>query len=640
MIQLRTLGSIDLVGPDSARLEALLRRPKRLALLAYLAIERQSGRQRRDTLLGLFWPENDNVRARAALRQALHVIRGAIGDNAIEAVGDDELSLSPHAVCCDAVAFVRAAAEGRLDQALLLYKGDLLPGLFIDGTPEFDQWLENARQNLRTRALGVAVSIADGALRAGDFEAATIAARRAVEIGPNDESAARRLILALDRSGDRAGALAAYDDLAHRMSEQFNATPSAESRALAVTVRSREHADLRIPGIRTGGAQRVALPPIHRATHPRRRTALLAVCAVLTVSQTGGIPQVRDSHTAITGARAIPQSARDAYQRGLRFLDKSDEVSLTNAVRYFEQARDSEPLYADALAGLGDAYLQLGYWNYLSPDASFPKAITAARRAIELDPRRPDAYATLGFARLYYNRDWAGSERAFRRAIELDSTYAPAHERYAYLLTVLGRSREARAEIGQATQLAPLSLAAATDAGFVYFYNGWFREARTQLESVLLRNPGSPGAHFWLGRLDQGEGETSAALTEYESSGNLRQWVPTIAGVGYLHGVRGERRQARLVLATLDSLARTRYVSPYAVALVYASLGERDAAFAALNHAIDERTNWVVWLARDRRWDPLRLDPRFAKLLERVAFPASSAGATAAKTQRVLEPMR
>lgn len=625
MIELRTLGTIDLVGPDATRFDTLLRRPKRLALLAYLAIERASGRQRRDTLLAMFWPDADTARARAALRQALHVIRRAIGEDALEAVGDEELSLSLTAVRCDAVEFLRAVAEGRLGNALELYRGDLLPGLFIEAAPEFDQWLDSARQGLRTRALRVAGELADEALRRGDFPLAVEAARRGVDISPCDEPVNRRLILALDRHGDRAGALAAYDDLARRMAEQFDVPPSAESRALASAVRAREVPDLRLPDI-PGPDTRPAVPQFKEARSLRasRRSQRLLACAIAVVSLAGDNTNPSYLAAATSNARVIPQSARDAYERGLRFLDKPDPVSLTRALQLFEQARDSEPLYANAFSGLGDAYLAFGYWNYLSPAESFPKAIAAAQRSIELDPRRPEPYATLGFARLYYDRDWSSAEAAFRRAIQLDSTYAPAHQRYAYLLAALGRADEARAEVVRATQLAPLSLTAATDAGFVFFYSGALHDARRQLESVLQRNAASPGAHLWLGRLDQREGDTEGALREYALVGTLSQWAPTVAGIGYLHAVRGENDQSRRALATLDSLALHQYVSRYAVALVHAALGEREAAFAALDSAVTERTNWVVWLARDARWDPLRADPRFARLLQRVGLASKN----------------
>ena len=289
-------------------------------------------------------------------------------------------------------------------------------------------------------------------------------------------------------------------------------------------------------------------------------------------------------------------------------------------MRFFEQARDSEPLYAAAYAGLGDSYLQIGYGNYLSPGESFPKAIAAATRAIELEPRLAAAHATLAFARLYYDRDWAGAEREFRRAIALDSAYAPAHERFAYLLTVADRPDEARAEIERAKRLDPLSQAIATDAGFVLFYGGRLGEARAQLESVLAMNAESPAAHLWLGRVAQRENRLERALEEYGSTGPLRAWPPTIAAAGYVHALRGERDKARGALATLDSISKHRYVTAIAPALIHAALGERDSAFAWLDRAVAERTHWLVWLALDDRWAPLRADPRFDALLARVGL--------------------
>jgi DNA-binding SARP family transcriptional activator/Tfp pilus assembly protein PilF len=621
MIELRTLGTIDLVGADEDRLETLLRRPKRLALLAYLAIERPTGHQRRDTLLAMFWPEADDVHARAALRQALHVIRGALGDSAVHAVGDEQLSLSPAALRCDAVEFDQAAVAGDLARALGLYQGDLLPGLFIDGAAAFDQWLDGTRQRLRGVALRVAGDLADKALAAGDLVAALDAARRAVTIAPDDEPASRRLIAVLDRRGDRAGALAAYDTLARRMTEHFDSVPSAESRALALAVRSREHADPRALGPRAADTPTVAANQVaRRRVRWRRPKSLLVACGLLTIPLTGSrAPAISGDNTASI-KRIISPGARDAYERGRHYLDKRGEVNLRLAVRYFEQARDSEPLYAAAYAGLGDSYLQLGYGNYLSPVEAFPKAIEAANRAIKLDSLLPDAYATLGFARMYYDWNWVAAERAFRRAIALDSTYAPAHQRYAYLLAVNGRFNDARAEIDRAKRLDPLSQSIATDVGFVLFYTGQFRAARVELREVLARDSLSPVAHLWLGRVNQGEGKLDAALREYASTGPLRQWGPTIAAVGVVHGQRGDRPQAMRALALLDSISRDRYVTAYAFGLVYAAVGERDSAFVWLDSAVAERTHWLVWLALDQRWAPLRADPRFAKLLERVGL--------------------
>ena len=275
--------------------------------------------------------------------------------------------------------------------------------------------------------------------------------------------------------------------------------------------------------------------------------------------------------------RAIPAPARDAYSRARYYLEKPTEANLRHAVVLFEQALDVEPFYASAYAGLGDAYLRLGYANYLSPSDAFPKALAAARHAIGLDSLAPEAHATLAFARMYYDWDWAGAEREFQLATRLAPDYALAHEWYAYLLTASGRDSEARREVDLAQRLAPLSVAIAVDAGFVFFYTGDLASARRRLEGALLMAPDVPIAHLWLGRLEQREGHLEKALAEYEATGTLRNWVPTIAGAACVEAARGNASAARLALVRLDSLARYQYVTPYALALVHAALVERSS---------------------------------------------------------------
>ena len=246
MIVLRTLGTIDLVGSDGARIDALLRRPKRLALLAYLATARADATYRREKLLAIFWPEIDEGRARGSLRQSIHVVRQMLGTEAVTALGDEELSLSPNVLRCDAVEFERAIREGRLTDGVGMYTGDFLPGLFLDGAAEFDEWLEITRARLRELATEAAVTLAETAWSAGNYGECRIAARRAVTIAPADERATRRLISALDRTGDRGAAVSAYDALAQRLMADFDVLPSAETQALIAAVRAREHA--REPG--------------------------------------------------------------------------------------------------------------------------------------------------------------------------------------------------------------------------------------------------------------------------------------------------------------------------------------------------------------------------------------------------------
>src|SRR5688572_4721541 len=144
-IRLTTLGTLDLREPDGRVLEPLLAQPKRAAILIYLALARPRGLHQRDSLLALFWPERDQASARKALRQALYFLRAALGDGAIVTIGDAEVGVSER-IWCDVVAMERALEEGRLEEAIALYRGDLLPGFHIDGAPEFAEWLDAERE--------------------------------------------------------------------------------------------------------------------------------------------------------------------------------------------------------------------------------------------------------------------------------------------------------------------------------------------------------------------------------------------------------------------------------------------------------------------------------------------------------------
>ena len=636
MIELRTLGTVDLADDKGVRVHALLRRPKRLALLAYLATARPDAPYRREKLLAMFWPETDDARARGSLRQSVHVLRQHLGAEALIALGDEEISLSPRVVLCDAVEFERAIRDGRLADAVAMYGGEFLPGFFLDDAAEFGEWLESVRARLRDRATTAAVKLAEQAWAGGDFSGCIHAARRAVTIAPGDERATRSLISALDRRGDRGAAIAAYEALAQRLNADFEVLPSAETQALVAAVRARDRAtepvkteaDRWDAQLESGSLQRAVPPP----TEPKQeirvtsgtqrfmrygravaRSAL--VVAVLLLSGSRG------RATSRIALPAIPTEARDAYARARFYLAKPTEANLRHAVLLFENALDAEPLYASAYAGLGDAYLRLGYGSYLSPSDAFPKALAAARHAIEIDSLAPEAHATLAFARMYYDWDWAGAEQEFRLATRLAPGYALAHDWYAYLLAATGRDAEARIEVDLAQRLAPLSVAIAVDAGFVAFYAGDLDDARRRLEGALLMAPEVPGAHLWLGRLDQRVGDLERAHAEFEASGDLKNWVPTIAAAAYVEALRGNRAAARLALLRLDTLARSRYVTPYAVAVVHAALGEPDEAFHWLDRSVAERAHWLVWLNRDSRWEPIRGDPRFQTLVRRVGLP-------------------
>ncbi|GLC27816.1 AfsR/SARP family transcriptional regulator [Roseisolibacter agri] len=232
MLELRLLGTTDLRGVDPAAADALLSQSKCVALLAYLALERPGTLHRRDRLVGLLWPELDQEHARAALRKAVHAVRRTLGPDALAARGDEEIGLAEGALWCDALAFEEAVERHAYEQALDLYRRDLLPGFYVPEAGEFEDWLERTRTALRDRAAAAAWSIAARSEEAGHHTVSTRYARQAVMLAPTDERMLRRVMQLLDRLGDRAGAVYVYEDFARRLKREYGAEPSAETRAL------------------------------------------------------------------------------------------------------------------------------------------------------------------------------------------------------------------------------------------------------------------------------------------------------------------------------------------------------------------------------------------------------------------------
>jgi DNA-binding SARP family transcriptional activator/TolB-like protein len=258
MIRLRTLGATGLADASGAELAGILRQPKRFALLAYLALSRPAGLQRRDALLPLFWPELDADRARAALRQSLYNLRRQLPVGALLTRGDEEVGVDP-AIWCDAWAFEAALAAGRPADALTLYGGELLAGFHLsDAAPEFGYWLDSERQRLRDLAVAGSWDLAERSAIAGDLDGIRQWATHAVGLAPLDEDGARRLVAMLDGAGDRAGAVAAYEQWARRLRDELEVDPAPETEALVESIRRRSDArpvGRREPRAASGGAQ-------------------------------------------------------------------------------------------------------------------------------------------------------------------------------------------------------------------------------------------------------------------------------------------------------------------------------------------------------------------------------------------------
>jgi serine/threonine-protein kinase len=227
-VRLRLLGPVESDPPITG--------PRRVAVLAYLALARPRGLHSRDTLTGLLWPDADQAGGRHALRNALHAIRRACGP-VIVTSGDAMIGIDRDLVECDALDLDADLASRRYEPAVARYHGELLQGFFVSEAPEFERWLDAERRRIADAVRDAAWAHADALRVAGDRSASISAARRAAALAPDDEPSARRLMQFLGGHGDRAGAMRAYEEFAERLRVEYEAEPSAETQALAKSLR-------------------------------------------------------------------------------------------------------------------------------------------------------------------------------------------------------------------------------------------------------------------------------------------------------------------------------------------------------------------------------------------------------------------
>jgi DNA-binding SARP family transcriptional activator/tetratricopeptide (TPR) repeat protein len=260
--RISVLGTSVIRDHEGRRIDSVLQQPRRFALLVYLTMESRSGPVRRDTVLGLFWPEKPQDKARGSLNQAIHYLRRSLGTDAIRTQAD-LLEVNREVVSCDASEFLKASDEGRWAAGAKLYGGELLPGYFDSGSsPDFEYWLEAARGEIREKAACCAWALAEEEAARGDSPGAVVWARRAWEWSRCEEAQTRRLMEMLDRLGDRGGVVEAYDALCRSL-EELGATPASATRDLLADLKERwaREGEAATPiGQPAGGTGRKAAP--------------------------------------------------------------------------------------------------------------------------------------------------------------------------------------------------------------------------------------------------------------------------------------------------------------------------------------------------------------------------------------------
>jgi TolB-like protein/DNA-binding winged helix-turn-helix (wHTH) protein len=325
---------------------------------------------------------------------------------------------------------------------------------------------------------------------------------------------------------------------------------------------------------------------------------------------------------ALTATQSISPEAYENYLKGKYYWSKRSETSLTKAITYFELATKDEPRYALAYAALADCYGIIGTAIVGTVPAKevATKAETAAIRAIELDPNLAESQTSMGTVRLNYDWDWAGAERSFRRAIELNPAYATAHQRYSLYLIAMDRRNESIAEMQRALGLEPLSVSMNFSLGWRMYMAHRYDSAIQQLRNAVAMDPSLALAHLVLGQAYEQKGAFPQAAAELEQAVELsHRSVPMLAGLAHLYAVIGRQDRAEVLLHEMRAQSGSRYVSPFYVAVVYAGLHQNAEAVRWLEKAMDDRSNPCIFLRADPEFDSLRKDPLFAALVSRLA---------------------
>jgi eukaryotic-like serine/threonine-protein kinase len=323
----------------------------------------------------------------------------------------------------------------------------------------------------------------------------------------------------------------------------------------------------------------------------------------------------------LTGHVTENAEAYQLYLKGRYYWNKRTLDGTQKAIEYFQAAIERDPGYARAYAGLADCYHVPA--NPLPPREKMPLAKTAAMKALQLDDTLVEAHTALARVLFVYDWDWPRAEKEFKRAIELNPHYAPAHQWYGGYLSATGRFREADAEKERALELEPLSLVVNFEAGLSLYFSRNYDKAIDQFQKTLELDANFPPPHTFLAAAYEQKGMFNEAIAAFQRALSTTQGpakILAMAGLGHVYAVSGRKAEADKILAELQRLSEHSYVQATDLALVYAGLGDKDKAFTWLEKAYEEHSFTLSSLKVEPRFDPLRSDPRYADLLRKIGL--------------------
>ena len=337
-----------------------------------------------------------------------------------------------------------------------------------------------------------------------------------------------------------------------------------------------------------------------------------------------------EQSSRLGSAQTVNPAALQEYLLGRQSWNRQSEKGFDDALNHFNRAKEIDPNFALAWAGLADTYWGAADAN-IAPTEARAKAKAAAQRALKLDDSLAEAHSALGAVNYVSEFQWAESEKEFQRAIQLKPNYAPAHWQYGWLLVFIGRAEEALKEMQRAVELDPLSPVMTTDLNVPHQMRAWkssgveakreYDKAIAQCNKALELDPSFYLPHFVLGTIEARGPNYLKAIEEFRVAQAMETQPIITAYLGYAYAMNGQRDKAMETLEELNQLARRRFVTPFCQALVYLGLGENSQAIFWLEKAYEEQSIWVAWLKVEPLFEPLRSDPRFQALYKRMNFP-------------------
>jgi serine/threonine-protein kinase len=300
---------------------------------------------------------------------------------------------------------------------------------------------------------------------------------------------------------------------------------------------------------------------------------------------------------------------------------------VSAGIEYFKQAIAADPAYALAYTGLADSYaLHIDYRN-VPVHEGFEKAKFYARKAIELDDTLAEAHASLAWSLFIYDWDWNGAAREFRRAIELDPRYATAHQWYAFMLASQGKFEEALLEAHTAQENDPASVSVRRSLGYTYVYARKYKQARYHMDRAIAMNPTAEETFRLQGLILTFDKQYEAAERLFREALALAPEGGTYTKVtlAYSLACAGDPTYAKEVAAELEEKRKIGYVSPVELAMIYIALGDAQKALDWVENAIEDRRGWSAYLRVHPVLDPLRGEPRYAALVQRMKFDTAVA---------------